>query len=420
MNQRVKRNFIKFLILTFITFTSLASVTQVLAAGTYDWNGQWQTDDLGRTYNFIQQGSTVTGYIVDEPDFKFEGTAVGKGLSGKWSRPPYSEPDYAGTMTLTMSDDGQSVIGKWKYGTEAAQDDLEWFNFSGVKEASTKQDISIILSATVSGDTVDLTWNGSSSSNSIQGYNIYRSTQPGKEGSTPINVAPIKDDSGLMILNYADQVAVSGTYYYTCKAVFLDKTLSNPSNEVKLDVSLQTNNADNNTTTNNSGNDNSQTNAGNDTGNVTSDNTGNTGDNTGSTNDNTQSVQKTNNIVLYAGNPIMTVNGSKVEIDEGRGTAPIIVNNRTLVPIRAVVEALGGTVNWDANEQKVTIKGKDSKVIELWIGKNYIRVAGVKGTMDVAPMIYNGRTVLPLRFVSENLGCEVKWDAAEKKATLIY
>jgi hypothetical protein len=50
----------------------------------------------------------------------------------------------------------------------------------------------------------------------------------------------------------------------------------------------------------------------------------------------------------------MTVNGVKKEIDPGRGTVPVIVKGRTLVPIRAIIEELGGTIGWDGNERKVT------------------------------------------------------------------
>ncbi|MCD6426779.1 MAG: fibronectin type III domain-containing protein, partial [Caldisericaceae bacterium] len=66
---------------------------------------------------------------------------------------------------------------------------------------------------------------------------------------------------------------------------------------------------------------------------------------------------KTITITLQPGNPYMTVNGVKQEIDPGRGTKPVIIPkwSRTVVPIRAIVEALGGTIEWDGKERKVTI-----------------------------------------------------------------
>ncbi len=57
----------------------------------------------------------------------------------------------------------------------------------------------------------------------------------------------------------------------------------------------------------------------------------------------------------------MTVNGVKKEIDPGRGTVPVIVKGRTLVPIRAIIEEMGGTIEWDGNERKVTISLKETK-----------------------------------------------------------
>ena len=54
-------------------------------------------------------------------------------------------------------------------------------------------------------------------------------------------------------------------------------------------------------------------------------------------------------IVLQIGSPIMAVNGTEQNID-AEGTVPVIVNDRTLVPIRAIIEAMGGTVGWDGEK----------------------------------------------------------------------
>ncbi|RJQ24734.1 MAG: copper amine oxidase N-terminal domain-containing protein [Peptococcaceae bacterium] len=110
----------------------------------------------------------------------------------------------------------------------------------------------------------------------------------------------------------------------------------------------------------------------------------------------------------------MEVNGESKEIDPGRGTVPVILEGRTILPIRAIIEAIGGTINWDEKERKVTIQVKDT-VIALWIDKNTTRVNGTDKTTDVAPQIINARTMLPLRFVAENLGCEVNWEETTKK-----
>jgi hypothetical protein len=124
-------------------------------------------------------------------------------------------------------------------------------------------------------------------------------------------------------------------------------------------------------------------------------------------------------IILQINNPYMIVNGIKKEIDPGRGTVPVIVKGRTLVQIRAIIEELGGTIEWDGNERKVTIKLKNIQ-IELWIDKKNAKVNGVSKELDVPPQIINGRTMLPLRFVTEEFGCTVDWDGNKKTITITY
>lgn len=106
-------------------------------------------------------------------------------------------------------------------------------------------------------------------------------------------------------------------------------------------------------------------------------------------------------------------------------TAPIISESRTVLPIRYVVEPLGGDVNWDASDKRVDIS-MGGKVINLWIGNN---VASINGTMvfidpnnvNVKPIIIPpGRTMLPLRFIAESLGAGVEWDAPTKQITITY
>jgi hypothetical protein len=124
-------------------------------------------------------------------------------------------------------------------------------------------------------------------------------------------------------------------------------------------------------------------------------------------------------IILQIDNPYMKVNGSEKEIDPGKGTAPVIVSGRTLVPIRAIIESMGGTIDWYSPERKVTVQ-QNGSLIELWIGKTTTRVNGVSKITDVAPNIINERTMLPLRFVSENLGCDVKWHENTKEVTISF
>ncbi len=93
--------------------------------------------------------------------------------------------------------------------------------------------------------------------------------------------------------------------------------------------------------------------------------------------------------------------------------APVISNNTTLVPIRIISEELGSTVNWDNTKKRVTIqKGKD--VIELYIGSKTAYVNGKAVTLLTAPIIKQGTTLVPIRFISEQLGAYVEWDHTEK------
>lgn len=125
-------------------------------------------------------------------------------------------------------------------------------------------------------------------------------------------------------------------------------------------------------------------------------------------------------IVLRVDSTFFTVNGSGRYLD----SPPVIKNGRTLVPIKPIVESLGGSVGWNGTERKVSVI-LEGTTIELWIGKNTALVNGLKVPIDpanpkVVPEIINGRTMLPLRFVAENLGAEVQWDGSTKTITINY
>ncbi|MGC9090028.1 MAG: stalk domain-containing protein [Caldisericia bacterium] len=125
-------------------------------------------------------------------------------------------------------------------------------------------------------------------------------------------------------------------------------------------------------------------------------------------------------ITLQIGNKIIYVNGNLQEID----VPPQIIEGRTLIPIKWVIEPLGGVTLWDPIEKKVTINLKNI-IIELWIGKNIAKVNGNYKPIDsnnlkVVPLIIDGRTMLPLRFVAESLGADVQWDGTTKTITITY
>ena len=111
-----------------------------------------------------------------------------------------------------------------------------------------------------------------------------------------------------------------------------------------------------------------------------------------------------------AGDVTVTVDGKLIQFDQ----PPIIVNGRTLVPIRAVCEELGATVSWDGSTETASVT-KGSLTLSLKINSYTMRVNdGTNVSLDVPPQIYNGRTLLPIRAVVERLGSEVSWDEINK------
>ena len=129
----------------------------------------------------------------------------------------------------------------------------------------------------------------------------------------------------------------------------------------------------------------------------------------------TQSSETTE-IILQIGNPVMTVNGTEKPID-AEGTAPVIVNDRTLLPVRAVVEEMGGTVAWNGDTQTVTLNYGEDK-IRLVIDNTTAYLNDTAQTLDSAPAIINDRTMLPIRFIAESFKFEVSWDETTKTVTI--
>ncbi len=123
-------------------------------------------------------------------------------------------------------------------------------------------------------------------------------------------------------------------------------------------------------------------------------------------------------VSLQIDNPIMEVNGLETEIDLGRGTKPFVSNSRTLVPIRAIIEAFGGRVDWDESSNSVLLTLEDD-TIKLVIDNNIAYLNSKAYTLDVAPTAINGRTMLPIRFVAESFNLGVGWDGTTQTITII-
>lgn len=122
--------------------------------------------------------------------------------------------------------------------------------------------------------------------------------------------------------------------------------------------------------------------------------------------DDNSAAEKSKVIKLQIGSRIVNVDNEAVIYD----AAPVIRNDRTLVPIRIVTETLGGKVDWNGATKEVTLH-IDGKEIKMTIGKTLEKYG-------VAPVIIDGRTFVPVRFVADELGATVAWDDATKTVTI--
>lgn len=129
-------------------------------------------------------------------------------------------------------------------------------------------------------------------------------------------------------------------------------------------------------------------------------------------------ISRSNIMILQVDQPEMTVNGLRMPIDE-QGTKPLIMNSRTLLPLRAVIERMGGTLHWDDSTKTVTIV-KGLIKIKLTINDPVIQINGQPLTLDTKPIIVNSRTLLPIRPVAEALGAQVHWEGVNKTVTVNY
>lgn len=121
-------------------------------------------------------------------------------------------------------------------------------------------------------------------------------------------------------------------------------------------------------------------------------------------------------LTMQVGNSIMTVNGIEKPID-AEGTSPVIINSITLLPVRAIVEEMGGTIAWDNSSQTITLNyGADE--IKLVIDNVTAYLNGTAQTLDIAPTIINGRTMLPIRFIAESFKFNVDWTQETQTITI--
>ena len=111
--------------------------------------------------------------------------------------------------------------------------------------------------------------------------------------------------------------------------------------------------------------------------------------------------------------PTVFYNGEKIKFDQ----IPVIENGRTLVPLRAIFEKIGADVEWNGDTQTVTAT-KDDITVSLTINNTTATKNGEAITLDVPAKIINGRTLVPVRFISDCFGVNVDWDGIMQKVIL--
>jgi len=126
-----------------------------------------------------------------------------------------------------------------------------------------------------------------------------------------------------------------------------------------------------------------------------------------------------NTISLQIDSPYMEVNGVPRLIDD-HGSVPQIIDGRTVAPLRPVIEAMGGTVLWDAELLLLTIRddlGEREIILKI---NSYDSVVNAQTgpRLDVAPLLVDNVTMTPLMFVALHMGFELDWDEATRTVTI--
>ena len=105
----------------------------------------------------------------------------------------------------------------------------------------------------------------------------------------------------------------------------------------------------------------------------------------------------------------LQINGSEISAE----VPPTIIDGRTMVPVRAIFEAVGANIDFDAETKTITARKGDTTV-NMTVGANAITVNNKEVQLDAPAVIVNGRTLAPARFVAETFGYTVQWDAENK------
>ena len=117
--------------------------------------------------------------------------------------------------------------------------------------------------------------------------------------------------------------------------------------------------------------------------------------------------------IMAAGPIKVKLNGQNIKFD----VQPVLSSGRVLVPIRSITSAMGATISWNGSSGTVTIK-KDSDTLKLTAGSKTAYKNNSKIKLDVPARIVRGRTLVPVRFISEGLNASVKWDSSSRTVNI--
>lgn len=118
-------------------------------------------------------------------------------------------------------------------------------------------------------------------------------------------------------------------------------------------------------------------------------------------------------IRFNVGDEVLSINGKDVQVEK-----PVVINGVTLVPVRVITEAFGAKVDWNEKARCVTLD-YSGVIIKLYIDNKKATVDGTEIELLEAPRIINGRTMVPLRFITENFGADVDYDPKTKQIVVL-
>ena len=108
------------------------------------------------------------------------------------------------------------------------------------------------------------------------------------------------------------------------------------------------------------------------------------------------------------------LNGEEVAFDQG----PILVDEKPMIPLRAVFEKMGASVSWDNSTETVVAMCKDT-IVMLQIGNEKLFKLDEVIVLETAPMLVNDRTLIPIHAISDIWGCDIEWNSETNEVVII-